>query len=53
MKTNGEIIRESNESLAKFIREVIDNCTKGYCLDCELKSDCLNPINYLNKEHIE
>jgi hypothetical protein len=51
--TNGESIRLSNESLAEFVNKLTNNCSKGTCGDCDLKLDCMNPVDYFNKESIK
>jgi len=52
--TKGEVIRESNESLAKFIRSITRCCITDDCEKCVLIKACTvkeKPmIDYLNQE---
>lgn len=57
--TTGDKIRESNESLAKFIETITDKCIRGKCLECQLYKACDREDNakdiedYLNQPYTE
>ena len=44
-KTNGDLIRESNESLAEFIYNITTSCITGKCLECKLYKACEHADN--------
>ena len=55
----GDKIRESNESLADFIKSVTDKCIIGSCLMCPIYRACDNMdnkddlVDYLNQPYME
>jgi hypothetical protein len=57
--TIGDKIRESNESLAEFIKTVTDKCIRGKCLECQLYKACDREDNakdiedYLNQPYTD
>ena len=57
--TIGDKIRESNESLAEFIKTVTDKCIIGSCSTCPIYKACdqmenkEDLVNYLNQPYTE